>query len=66
MEIGTILTAIIAIITFAFGYGILSQRVKSLECKINEVDKLREEVRKIADTLHELVGSIKTYMEMNK
>ena len=65
LSIANVLTAAFAVISFAFGYGILSQRVKSIEHKINEIDDLRDEVRKISDTLQKLVGQVEIFIKMN-
>lgn len=66
MNLGNIITLALGVITFAFGYGILSQRVKTIECRLEELDAIRIEIRKISDTLQNLVGRIDVFMKMSQ
>lgn len=64
LNIGNIITLVLGVITFAFGYGILSQRVKSIECRLEELDAIRIEIRKISDTLQNLMGRIDVFFSL--
>ena len=63
---GNIITILVAVVTFAFGYGMLSQRVKSVESKLCEIDEIRTDIRAISDTLQKLVGQFETYIKMTQ
>lgn len=61
-----IVTIITLMISIAFGYGILSQRVKSIESRLCEIDEIRADIRKISDTLQHLAGQFETYIKMTQ
>ena len=65
-DTGNVLTAIGLIVTFAFGYGMLSQKVKSVESRLCKIDEIRTDIRAISDTLQKLVGQFETYIKMTQ
>ncbi len=66
LNIGNIITLVLGVITFAFGYGILSQKVKAIESRLGELDVIRQDIRNISDTLQRLCGKIDVFFNMNK
>lgn len=66
INLGNIITLALGIITFAFGYGILSQKVKAIESRLGELDVIRQDIRNISDTLQRLCGKIDVFFDMNK
>ena len=66
LNIGNIITLVLGVITFSFGYGILSQKVKAIESRLEELDVIRQDIRNISDTLQRLCGKIDVFFYMNK
>ena len=62
VDIQTIMTIGTPLIVFVFGYGILNQKVKSIEKKVDEIDDLRDEVRNIGKQLENLLGKVDTFI----
>lgn len=62
VDIQTIMTIGTPLIVFVFGYGILNQKVKSIEKKVDEIDDLRDEVRNIGNLLQNLIGKVDTFI----
>ena len=65
ITLGNIVTIVVALISVAFGYGMLNQRVKSLESKVSEIDEIKAELHKISDTLQKLSGQFEMFIKMN-
>ena len=65
ITLGNIVTIGVALISVAFGYGMLNQRVKSLESKVSEIDEIKAELHKISDTLQKLSGQFEMFIKMN-
>jgi len=59
-----VLSIVSSLIVFAFGYGILNQKVKSIEKKVDEIDDLRDEVRNIGGLLQNLIGKVDTFISL--
>ena len=66
INVGIMITLVTMIVSFAFGYGILSNRVKNVECKLSEIDDIKDDIRSISDTLQRLVGQFETYIKMSR
>ena len=64
IEMSTIISIAIYIVVFAFGYGILNQKVKTIERKVDEIDDLRDEVRNIGNLLQNLIGRVDTFINL--
>ena len=64
ITIANIITLLIALVSFAFGYGMLSQRVKTVESKVAEIDDIKAELHKISDTLQKLAGQFEMYFKL--
>lgn len=64
ITIGNLITIGLAIISFIFGYATLHQRVRHLENKINEIDTLRSDIRKISDSLQNLMGKLDMFIKI--
>ena len=60
----TIISIAIYLVVFAFGYGILNQKVKTIERKVDEIDDLRDEVRNIGNLLQNLIGRVDTFINL--
>ena len=64
IEMSTIISIAIYLVVFAFGYGILNQKVKTIERKVDEIDDLRDEVRNIGNLLQNLIGRVDTFINL--
>lgn len=65
-NIGNVLSLLTMLVTFAFGYGILNQRVKSIESRMTELDSLRNDIKIIGDNVQYIIGKFDTFIEFYK
>ena len=65
MNVGNWITLGMSIISVAFGYGMIHQRVKNLESKVAEIDDIKAELHKISDTLQKLAGQFEMYFKLS-
>jgi hypothetical protein len=63
-DFGNLINLVGILVAFAFGYGMLSQRIKTVEKRVCEIDEIRIDLRAISDTLQKLVGQFETYIKM--
>jgi hypothetical protein len=64
IDLGKLVELGIMLIAFAFGYGILNQKVCNLEKKFTEFEGLRSEVKQISATLNQLLGKVDTWFQL--
>lgn len=63
-DTGNVITILGQVVLLAFSYGMLSQRVKTVEKRVCEIDEIRTDIRAISDTLQKLMGQFETYIKM--